>query len=57
VDQKIHRQVLKYNLIEGELYWRTMDGLMLKCLTEEQAKAIMGMCTRGCVVLASWRRK
>jgi hypothetical protein len=37
-DKKIKRQVLKYTSIDGELYQRTIDGVLLKCLGEEQAK-------------------
>jgi hypothetical protein len=35
-------QALKYTVLEGELYRRTMDGLLLKCLGEEEAKLAMG---------------
>jgi hypothetical protein len=37
-DKKVKRQVLKYTLIDDELYRRTIDGVLLKCLGEEQAK-------------------
>jgi hypothetical protein len=30
--------VLKYTLIDHKLYWRTTDGILLKCLGDEQAK-------------------
>jgi hypothetical protein len=30
--------VLKYTSIDDELYWRTIDSMLLKCLGEEQAK-------------------
>jgi hypothetical protein len=30
--------VLKYTLIDDELYQRTIDGMLLKCLGKEQAK-------------------
>jgi hypothetical protein len=47
--QNIRRQVLKYTMMEGELYQRTLDGLLLKCLNEDQARIAMrevheGMC-------------
>jgi hypothetical protein len=32
--------VLKYTLIDDELYRRTIDGMLLKCLGEEQAKVV-----------------
>jgi hypothetical protein len=38
-DKKVKRQVLKYMSIDDELYWRTIDDVLLKCLGEEQAKA------------------
>jgi hypothetical protein len=31
-DRRLHRQALKYILVDDELYRRTMDGLLLKCL-------------------------
>jgi hypothetical protein len=34
-DKKVKRQVLKYTLIDDDLYHRTIDGLLLKCLGEE----------------------
>jgi hypothetical protein len=38
-DKKVKRQVLKYMSIDDELYWRTIDDVLLKCFSEEQAKA------------------
>jgi hypothetical protein len=32
------KQALKYTIMDGELYERTVDGLLLKCLGDEQAK-------------------
>jgi hypothetical protein len=37
-DKKDKRQVLKYTSIDDELYRRTIDGVLVKCLGEEQAK-------------------
>jgi hypothetical protein len=37
-EKKIKWQVLKYTSIDDELYRRTIDGVLLKCLDEEQAK-------------------
>jgi hypothetical protein len=37
-DKKVMRQVLKYTLLDDDLYWRTIDDVLLKCLGEEQAK-------------------
>jgi hypothetical protein len=38
MNKKVKRQVLKYTLIDDELYQRTIDGVLLNCLGEEQAK-------------------
>jgi adenine/guanine phosphoribosyltransferase-like PRPP-binding protein len=40
-DKKVKRQVLKYTSIDDELYWRTIDSVLLKCLGEEQAKVVV----------------
>jgi hypothetical protein len=42
VDRKIRGQALKYTLMDGELYRRTMDGLLLKCLNEDRARIAIG---------------
>jgi hypothetical protein len=38
MDKKFMRQVLKYTSLDDDLYRRTVDGVLLKCLGEEQAK-------------------
>jgi hypothetical protein len=38
MDKKVKRQVLKYTSIDDDLYWRTIDDVLLKCLGEELAK-------------------
>jgi hypothetical protein len=40
-DKKIKRQVLKYMPLDDALYQRTIDGVLLKCLSEEQAKEVV----------------
>jgi hypothetical protein len=37
-NKKVKRQVVKYTSIDDELYQRTIDGVLLKYLCEEQAK-------------------
>jgi hypothetical protein len=49
-DRKVRRQALKYIVIDSELYRIMVDGLLLRCLDEEQAKIAMrevheGMCS------------
>jgi hypothetical protein len=48
-NKKVKRQVLKYTSLDHDLYGRTIDDVLLKCLGEEQAKAAVrevhdGMC-------------
>jgi hypothetical protein len=38
LDKMVKWQVLKYTLIDDDLYRRIIDGVLLKCLGEEQAK-------------------
>jgi ribonuclease HI len=37
-NKKVKWQVLKYTSLDGDLYRRTIDGVLLKCLGEEHAK-------------------
>jgi hypothetical protein len=37
-DKKVKQQVLKYTSLDDDLYRRTIDGVLLKCLGQEQAK-------------------
>jgi hypothetical protein len=46
-DKKIWRQGLKYVMMDDELYQRTIDGLLLKCLGEEEADVAMGEVHEG----------
>ena len=34
-------------LLEGELYYRTIDGILLRCLDKEEAKVLMGEIHEG----------
>jgi hypothetical protein len=46
-DKKVRRQAIKYTLIDGKLHRRTIEGLLLKCLSEEEAKVAMGEVHEG----------
>jgi hypothetical protein len=46
-DRNIWHQSLKYTIIGDELYRRTIDRLLLKCLGEEQAVIAMGEVHEG----------
>ena len=41
-DRKVRRQALKFTLLDNELYRRTIDGVLLKCLGEDEARVAMG---------------
>jgi hypothetical protein len=40
-NKKLRRHVLKYTSLDGDLYWRTIDGVLLKCLGDEQAMEVV----------------
>jgi transposase InsO family protein len=40
-DKKVKQQVLKYMLLDDDLYRRTIDNVLLKCLGEEHAKVVV----------------
>jgi hypothetical protein len=46
-DRKVWRQALKYVVLDNDLYRRTIDGLLLKCLSSEQSKIVMGEVHEG----------
>jgi hypothetical protein len=41
VDKQLRYKAIKYVLLEDELYYRTIDGVLLRCLGEEEAKTLM----------------
>jgi hypothetical protein len=41
-DRKVWHQALKYVVVSNMLYHQTLDGVLLKCLSEEEAKVAMG---------------
>jgi len=47
VNRKIRFQATKYVLLEGELYYRTIDGVLLKYIDKEEAKVLMGEIHEG----------
>jgi len=41
MSRRIRFQATKYVLLEGELYYQTIDGVLLRCLDREKAKVLM----------------
>jgi len=42
VERHVRFQAAKYVLLEEELYYRTIDGVLLKCLGNDEARSLMG---------------
>jgi hypothetical protein len=47
VDKQLRYSAIKYVLLEDELYYLTINGVLLKCLGEEEAKILMGEIHEG----------
>ena len=47
VSRRVRFQATKYVLLERELYYRTIDGVLLKCADKEEAKVLMGEIHEG----------
>jgi hypothetical protein len=45
--RRVRQKALSYTLINGELYRRTVDGVLLKCLSKEESKISMGEVHEG----------
>jgi len=46
-ERRIRFQTTKYVLPEDELYYRTIDGVLLRCLGNDEAKSLMGEIHEG----------
>jgi hypothetical protein len=40
-------KAIKFVLLDDQLYYRTIDGVLLKCLNQEEAKVLMGEVHEG----------
>ena len=47
MDRKTRFQAIKYVLLEDDLYYRAIDGVLLKCIDKEEAKVLMGEIHEG----------
>jgi len=48
VERRVRFQATKYVLLEGELYYRTIDdGILLRCLGDDEARSLMGEIHEG----------
>ena len=42
VERRVRFQATKYVLLEEELYYRTIDGVLLRCLSDDESRSLMG---------------
>ena len=47
VTRKLRYKLTKYVLLDNQLYYKTIDGALLKCLNQEEAKVLMGEVHEG----------
>jgi len=47
VERRVRFQATKYVLLEEELYYRMIDGVLLKCLSDDESKSLMGEIHEG----------
>jgi len=47
VSIKIRYKAIKFVLLDDQLYYKTVDGVLLKCLSQEEAKVFMGETHEG----------
>jgi len=47
VSRKLRYKAVKFVLLDEQLYHRTVDGVLLKCLNQEEAKVLMGEIHEG----------
>jgi len=47
VERCVRFQATKYVLLKEELYYRTIDGVLLRCLSNDEARSLMGEIHEG----------
>jgi len=47
VERHVRFQATKYVLLKEELYYRTIDGILLRCLGDDEARSLMGEIHEG----------
>ena len=47
VTSKLRYKSAKYVLLDDQLYYKTVNGVLLKCLNQEEAKVLMGEVHEG----------
>jgi len=49
VERRVRFQATKYVLLDDGLYYRNVDGVLLRCLSDDQSKSLMGEIHEGYV--------
>jgi hypothetical protein len=47
VERRIRFQATKYVLLDDKLYYRTIDGVLLRCVSIDESKGLMGEIHEG----------
>ena len=47
VSRKLRYKSIKYVLLDEQLYYKTINGVLLRCLSQEDAKVLMGEVHEG----------
>ena len=47
VARKLRYKLIKYVLLDDQLYYKMVNGVLLKCLNQEEAKVLMGEVHEG----------
>lgn len=47
VERRVRFQATKYVMLEDDLYYQAIDGVLLKCLGKEESKILMGEIHEG----------
>ena len=47
VSRKLRYKSIKYVLLDEQLYYKTIDGVLLRCMSQEDAKVLMGEVHEG----------
>jgi hypothetical protein len=44
--RKLRYKLTKYVLLDNQLYYKTVDGVLLKCLSQEEARVLWEKCMK-----------
>jgi hypothetical protein len=47
VERRVRFQATKYVLLDDRLYYRNIDGVLLRCISDDESKSLMGEIHEG----------